>query len=578
MADERKYINPDLLSGDLKSPNLGEKEIAVAVKEQPDAMFMKNRVPVPAENPVKIPVAASLGSFLNAPANTIAVKAQEKPTNKEEARMSPDKVGGRKYITPDFEQPTETKTIPNEPKDLNQVAALARLPGGGQSGQNGKQYDDDVEAAFNWEPTKSADTSSVGSNLYDASTREYDLALKDYMASMGYKDPSELLKPKYNSAFSKVMEGHGYPQYPVNPTLENMQKYNQDVADYNARLGSAKAAGLAAIQTEKEGLSDKAAKWAENIAKENQKIIGVNGEMLYDPTKRAAANAILNNEIQIKAVQSGLAKSNTLPEILAQLPSLAYAAGVARNPELQPTEFAIKETKGIVDAVMPLESANLKEEAMKALTPWLIGKILRKDVGPNPLEIMLQKAEYANPAHIKARMQEYLGEVRKMNNTSKSNYIKHSTPDKLDPLPPPGKETEFDKKDLANNDKAKLILDSMLRWNNALKTKELTPEEAKLGIVDPNKTPTGTNEGVAAFQSFLKKELKANNMEVTGVVNPGQDQAALNIYLNKHPELSAKDVMSQALAHKAVEFGDDKTGGKTGGAKKTSARTSSKGR
>lgn len=453
----------------------------------------------------------------------------------------------RVYGNPEFEAPTEFKTVVNEPKNIYESAVMASPQGQFTTGTDGKkQYDSDVESAFVWEPKPP--TSGVGSPLVDATTRAYGPALVDYMASQGVTSTKDILQPKYEAAYTKVMEGHGVPVMPPIFTLESQAKYNQEMADYNARVQSAKAAGLAAVQTEKEGLTKKAAEWADNIAKENLKTIGKDGEMLFDPSKRQAANAILNNEIQIKAVQHGLSKATTLPEIIAQIPALAYSAGIARNPEQPPTEFAITETKGIVDQMLPEMKEVDKVALIGSYGLWLAAKWARKDPGPSPLDIAVQKAAYSNPDLIKGRMQDYMKEVGHMNNVSKSNYIKHSkdadfTPDSLKP-----KGVEIvDFNDPAAKNKTDMIFGSLLRWN---KMTSLSPEEVRLGIKNPNKTATGENEGVAAFQSYLKKRLGATNYKVTGIPSE-DDKAALTILLKQNPSMSAKDVISEALSHKA---------------------------
>jgi len=453
----------------------------------------------------------------------------------------------RVYGNPEFEDTITTKEVAIEPKDMFQHALAGHLPGQATTGVGGaKKYSADLEALFDWKP--GVGTSSIGSNYQDSSQRNYKLALDEKMLSLGAKSTKDLLEPKYNEAYTKVMEGKGEPVYPVTPTLENVQKYNQDKADYDARVASADAAGRAAIVEEKAKLQKEAGEFADRIAKENEKVIGPNGEMLYDPSKRAAANSILNNKVQIEAVNTHLAKAKTLPEIEAQIPALAMAMAIARNPEGQPTEFAIKETKGIVDAMMPEASLEHKAELIQSYGLWLIAHLGGKDPGPNPLTIALQKTGYNNPERIKTRMQEYMKEVAKMNDGSASRYIKGS---KKIELPPPEayKPENVEAKDFEDPNSPKkvdAIMGSLMRWN---KMSSLTPDEIKLGIKDPNKSATGENEGVVAFQSYLKKKLGAESYNVTGIPKD-EDMAALQIFLKQNPGMSAKDVISEAISHK----------------------------
>lgn len=518
MVEQRQYGNPDF--GEEKSKSIIPSNVAAPKQETNTSDNNTNEVVISA-----------------APSSSTTKETMDQRAFLKDATPS------RQYHQPEFEDTTTTKEESVKPKDIYQSAVMYKSPTSGSSiGGNLRKDDDHI---FIWEPTPP--TSGVGAKEIDYTSRAFGPAVKDFLAAQG-QTSQEYLKPKYDAAYSKVMEGYGMPVYPMNPTIESIQKYNQDMANYNARLQSADAAGVEAVNQEKAKTSELAEKWAKGIAEENMKIIGRDGQGLFDPSKRGAANALLNNDIQISAVNRGLSKATTLPEIMAQIPSLAYSAGVARNPESQPTEFAIQETKGIVDAVLPMADSKLKEQAIAAFLPWMIGHMAGKDVGPNPLEILIQKTEYNNPELIKQRMMDYMREVGAMNNQSKRNYIKSSKDVEYPPPEAykPKEVSDEDFRDPQSPNKVDAIFGSLIRWNKAT---SLSPEEVRLGITDPNKSARGENEGVVAFQSYLKNKLGASNYKVTGIPSE-DDHAALQILLKQNPSMSAKDVMTEALSHK----------------------------
>jgi hypothetical protein len=538
-----KYYDPSVIFGDNGTKMDVPKNVPQNVPQETTLIPSKTLVaatPVSTSDKIDTP-----SSPVQTPEIKVLANLAE-PIQTPEAKLPMVQTPQRKYYNPEEIFNGTSETVKTEPKDAYEAAVMARPGGQSQDGATDNLKTAEDKGLFTWTP--GTPSSAVGSKMGDVSTRYYAVVLQDQLASMG-TDAQTLLKSTYSDAYNEAMAGHGRPVIPYKRTPELMLKYQQDLADWQSRDAYGRAKAEKAVMDRKGKLSDDAAKWADNIAKENQKIIGKDNEMLFDPSKRDVANHILTNEKQIQAVTSKLNSAKTASEIAAQIPSLAYAASIARSPEVQPSQFSIEETKQIVDKLDPDGNADEKNKLIKSAIDYWTLKTMGKAGGmPDPITAYVQKLEYNKPGEIKKRLQEYMVEVKDMNNISRRSYIKHSkdmeiTPDVVKPDAVSNKDFE----DPANPDKKGLIFNSLIRWN---KLTSLTPDEVRLGIKDPNKTATGENEGVAAFQSYLKNKLGAQNYKVTGVPSK-DDEAALDILLKQNPSMSAKDIITEGLRHQA---------------------------
>lgn len=533
MAAERKYYDPSAIfmgSGEkVETTKIPEKTLVAAApikKEGADGLVIS---PIAVERPAD---------------NVPEVSVPRAPMETPEGKMSePVTVPSRKYYNPDDIFAPETETVATQPKDQYQNAIMGGVGGSGvMSGNSDTAKQKSLDDLLTWSP--SAPTSGAGQREGDATSRAFKMALDDQMASMG-TDVKTVLKHLYDEKYSEQLAGHGVPQYPMNPTMESMQKYNQEMADYASRVQFAEDKARQAVMERKSKLSEDAVKWADSIAKENLKVIGKDGEMLFDPSKRDVANHILVNEKAIaKTHQKIVEAGDNIYKLAALLPTVAFETSIARNPESQPSQFSIEEAKLVIGRMFPEASKSDVSNFSKDLFDYFVGKASGVKDGVSPLEKTLQRIESETPGSIRKRMLDVSKDTMEYNNISRKSYIKGSKDAVIteDVVKPVGvSNTDFNNP--SNPDKVGLIFNSLLRWNQMTSQ---SPEEKALGITDPTKG-TG-NQGVIAMQTYLKDKLGAANYEVTGEPKK-DDELAVQMLMKKNPEMSAADVIREAIKY-----------------------------
>ena len=590
MAD-RKYINSDLLFGNTSAVP-GDKQISVAVKDQYKTLPLSNTfAPVVNEGDTS---KTSLAGKIETP--TIEPERPDIQNEIErsvtipgtvEAKMTPDNVQGRKYVQPEFEPITSTTTTENEPKDLNQVAALAHYPGQSQgNGQSQVAKPSDYEFISTYNIPKAGrsvngvfteytpEELSTNPHLNTASGIEQYFRTRSGI-NPDPKNPDTLDSNKVARNFltqvaASITKQNMPAELPPNVdfSLAGTAKYQAEVNKYNQEVQKAKELGIQKAREVAEEASKGNSAFADKIIADQVLKVNVDGKEYRAQSPEVAKNVMELEKMKpliddVSKDLSEVAKTGSPGQLQMATAKFARVYGKLMNPTGDVSMGAIEETK-MGNTIKTATDAGINPTmAIVAFLSWMksdskvpfidyakhyllnVEDSLDPKIAAKRLQTSLQEAQASKDKYyMSGALVGYKGQ-------SKSEGTGNNTKDRPeDVITPEGKQDVFDVKDLPITDKTKLVLDSMIRWNTALKQNEATPEETRLGIVDPNKSETGANEGVAAVQSFLKTNLGAANYKVTGVPNT-DDEAALNIYLKKNPGMSAKDVMREALNHKA---------------------------
>lgn len=550
MAGERKYMTPDFDSdrGTESSTKIPDKTLIAAAPASDDNITDKG-------------TNIDAGRFVATP----------------EGKMSPDNVPARQYATPDFELPTITETIQNQPKDTNQVAALAHLPGQATTGSkttsstsfsdlytipkagrsvNGKwtEYTPEELAANPSLNTEAQTEAYFRSRMNNPTEPDSNKVARAYLDMVG------------NDEYIKNRPADIAPQYDF--SLSGTHDYQRELSKFQAEDNAARAKANEA----KRKIADEVAKgnfdFADQLVKDQALKVKVHTPSTDGKPKlteyrasspEAAKNALFLEKMSPVAKEASeavdkLNGSSSQVQVKQVAAKVARVAAMYYNPGQAVTMGDIGETE-VANVANDLEKAGFGANAFIALVSWFTMPDEEAAKYDGILDFAMKKfgniTQPYTPEEAKKHLKATLDAAKK----TKEEYYKAGAlvgykgsdvaggSDTKDDVTTKWKPEQIPDKDFestVNPDKDKLVLGSMLRWQ---KMTEPDQKEIDLGI----KSGYDGNAGVDAVQSYLKEILGATSYNPTGILDPENDSKLVAIYFNKYPTKSAKDLISEAL-------------------------------
>lgn len=522
-----------------------------------------------------------------------------------EAKMVPDTAPKRIYVNPVFTPEVETTYKQIEPKDIIQLALSYSSES--KTSKPGIASRPDFITSYTLPTPGKTDDKGVFQPYTDAEIIAHPLLGSKIGAEKWYREHAvgdtkgkssdqiaqDVLYNVYETERAKSDVAD--PIFPIDSSPEAQQKYQKDLADAEQAHIKADAMGKEAVAKVKDAVSKGMGDYAKSIIEGDSLTVGV-----YDPTKKAmvkyramdskaASNVAELEKISplTKKLEEELADIGPLDMAKLNMASATFARVYAKylDPNAQVSMGNIDESKMSTITHDLRESGGLNGAGLAlAVAAVVTGKMTTQQAITEYGKSSLNALDPQQAAH---RMKELLEGAKQSSEKYKKSVLHGYGGVPEEPGQGAGGKTDAQEvKPLAVSDadfldanhpqKGKIVLDSVMRWN---KKTSLSPEEVRLGIKDPNKTATGENEGVAAFQSYLKTKLGATKLKVTGIPNE-EDGAALQILIKQNPKLSAKDIIHEALTHKAeldgpADTGKEKpkgNGGKSGGRKSAKGR------